>query len=1006
MAAGKKRQLNYELLRIIAMLMIVSLHYLSKGGLLGDPARADMTLAGYTAWFVEALCLVAVNVYVLISGYFGVNARGSMSYGNRATFTEVLKKPFQIWKQVLFYSMLFGCGALVIGVQEFDLYQFFSYCFPIVTEHYWFATYYIVLCLLMPFLNIGISYLEQKESLYLLTGLLLVFSVSKTVIPMQLPWDKYGYDSMWFIVLYLTGAYLRRYGSALIRTRLRAAVLYFGSIVAVFASFVLIRLIYLKTGSLEAMIHYGYAYNFLFCYTGAVGLFLLFAEYKKAENKDQKKNPGMLLERFRRPIELVSGATFGVYLIHEHINIRYAWPAWFHCEAQAGRSTIRFLGHMLVTVLCVYLICTAIELVRQKSSMTLLPALILLVYPLRHAGVGLDMMDAGYALGNYRFFESLNPMWKLATYLANVTGVLLSKLPFGDTWTGMNVYCGLLIGAVAAGVYLFLWNRYGQKRKLFAVLFFVSEMAALSLCWAPPVILYHYLGYLLMTAAVMVLFVAIIKEKRSHFVIAGVILGLCVAVRMPNITYMALILPVWCDCFWNRDKKEAEAKKRLKGGASKNRGPKEFSSKKSTCFCQLVTHTLYCIGGYFIGLFIPLGVICARYGMTAYSQMISSLFGMTEQATDYKPTAMVSAMFGDYIQYSVWLLLFAGYMAIGVLFFFILDRMLDKMPGRFAKTAAKEKITIVAKLLYIAGLLVVLRFCYGRGMFDFNYSESFSMYKWVTVYLLIVIGLCICMLLNKTASRDIKLWAVFLLVIIFITPLGSNNWLYPIINNLFLVMPVSILMITDVFHKLRQSCKSESAGAIGAAVRFPFQTVLGFVLICTALQSVLFGAKFVFHDAGALAYVNEKSGCLELRDSPGTGLVTTADKNADLEELGRFLYPNALNKRQVILYGNIPAVAYLFDMEPAIFTTWADLDSNSMDILKAELEALTDAGTPDTLPVIILGRPAVEGLTGADGLKYQKLELLLDFIERNGYRLCFENAAYLVLTVNPNLAIF
>ena len=43
MAAGRKRQLNYELLRIIAMLMIVCLHYLSKGGLLGDPARAGMT---------------------------------------------------------------------------------------------------------------------------------------------------------------------------------------------------------------------------------------------------------------------------------------------------------------------------------------------------------------------------------------------------------------------------------------------------------------------------------------------------------------------------------------------------------------------------------------------------------------------------------------------------------------------------------------------------------------------------------------------------------------------------------------------------------------------------------------------------------------------------------------------------------------------------------------------------------------------------------------------------
>ena len=225
MVSGKKRQLNYELLRILAMLMIVSLHYLSKGGLLGDPARADMTATGYAAWLVEALCLVAVNVYVLISGYFGVDSLGSQTVGKKLTFWEVMRKPLKIWKQVFFYSMLFGCGAIVLGLQAFDPYRFFSYCFPIVTEHYWFATSYVFLCLMMPFLNAGISCLDQKELRYLLLGFLLIFSVAKTVIPMQLPWDKYGYDSLWFVVLYLTGAYLRRYELSFGERRWRAAAL-------------------------------------------------------------------------------------------------------------------------------------------------------------------------------------------------------------------------------------------------------------------------------------------------------------------------------------------------------------------------------------------------------------------------------------------------------------------------------------------------------------------------------------------------------------------------------------------------------------------------------------------------------------------------------------------------------------------------------------------------------------------------------------------------------------
>ena len=280
MATEKKRQLNYELLRIIAMLMIVSLHYLSKGEILGDPARNDMTVTGYVAWLIEAFCIVAVNVYVLISGYFGMDAYESGGSEKELTFCKVLRKPLKIWKQVFFYSMLFGCGALIIGVQEFDLYQFFSYCFPIVTEHYWFASSYVILCLIMPFLNAGISRLNQRETKYLLLGFLLVFSVSKTVIPMQLPWDKYGYDSLWFVVLYLTGAYLRRYGISVLYAKWTAAALYFGSVAAVFFSFFLIRAIYLRTGSLGKMIQYGYTWrgfvSRLNCFRGQLLVSILF----------------------------------------------------------------------------------------------------------------------------------------------------------------------------------------------------------------------------------------------------------------------------------------------------------------------------------------------------------------------------------------------------------------------------------------------------------------------------------------------------------------------------------------------------------------------------------------------------------------------------------------------------------------------------------------------------------------------------------------------------------
>jgi hypothetical protein len=338
-----KRQLNYELLRIVAMVMIVILHYLSKGGVLGDSASVDMTPTRYTAWLVEAFCLVCVNVYVLISGYFGLGGTS-------------LEKTFKVWKQVLFYSVAIGVIAMATGLQGFDIYRIFDYIFPIVTEHYWFATAYVFLCILMPFLNAGISGLNKRQLRYVIGIMLILFSVAKTFLPMHLPWDKSGYDVLWFVVLYLSGAYIRKYGLKRLSKKPFAFLNYIISTLVIFLSFVIIRAIYLKTGSLADFISYGYSYNYLFCYLGSISFFMLFGGIDNAR-----------LEKARGLIEMLSRATFGVYLIHEHINLRYLWPTWFCTDRAAGFAVPLFLVHMLVTVGVVYLVCSAIELLRQGA---------------------------------------------------------------------------------------------------------------------------------------------------------------------------------------------------------------------------------------------------------------------------------------------------------------------------------------------------------------------------------------------------------------------------------------------------------------------------------------------------------------------------------------------------------------------------------------------------------------------------------------------------------------
>jgi hypothetical protein len=173
---------------------------------------------------------------------------------------------------------------------------------------------------------------------------------------MQLPWDKLGYDVLWFVVLYLTGAYIRKYGAGILSKKAVPIAVYIISTLVIYISFIVIRIIYLKTGKLCDFIDYGYSYNYLFCYTGAVGLFAAFG------HMEAKK-----LEKIRKPIELLSGATFGVYLIHEHINLRYLWQTWFNTQKVSESSVPLFILNMVVTVAVVYLACSIVEILRNKA---------------------------------------------------------------------------------------------------------------------------------------------------------------------------------------------------------------------------------------------------------------------------------------------------------------------------------------------------------------------------------------------------------------------------------------------------------------------------------------------------------------------------------------------------------------------------------------------------------------------------------------------------------------
>lgn len=333
----RKREANYELLRIVAMLMIITLHYLDKGGILPQPESA-YTGAGLTAWVLEAFCVPAVNVYVLISAYF-------LSAGDYRPLKVV-----RLWLQVFFYSAGIAAVLTLLGVIPFsqiDLYRALLYLFPVIEEHYWFVTAYVLMYLLAPLMNDALFRLPEKTYRQGILLLLLFLSVSKSILPVKLPVDRLGYDALWFLCLYLIGVYVRRF-----EPRIRFALMgYVICSLLIFGSLLAVHAFYAKTGSLGDFINRQYQYNSIFCLLAAIFLFSVFRGVRIAEGK------------LSAIVCRAASASFGVYLIHEHIDLRYRWPDWLGTLRFA--DTPLFVPHWIVSMIGVYLACMSVDFVRQ-----------------------------------------------------------------------------------------------------------------------------------------------------------------------------------------------------------------------------------------------------------------------------------------------------------------------------------------------------------------------------------------------------------------------------------------------------------------------------------------------------------------------------------------------------------------------------------------------------------------------------------------------------------------
>ena len=170
------------------MLMVLACHangYINEEDLAGG--------GGCTRLLINQFCLVCVNVFVMISGWFGI----------RASWKGAGKLLFQVLYVTLFCAVVFFALGQPVSLKK-DILPYLLF-----GSAYWFVVSYLVLYALSPVLN---SFIEHASPRQFRNVLIAWFSVEVIYgFLLDAGYFHYGFSPMSFAGLYLLARYVRLY---------------------------------------------------------------------------------------------------------------------------------------------------------------------------------------------------------------------------------------------------------------------------------------------------------------------------------------------------------------------------------------------------------------------------------------------------------------------------------------------------------------------------------------------------------------------------------------------------------------------------------------------------------------------------------------------------------------------------------------------------------------------------------------------------------------------------
>ena len=324
------RQSNLELLRILAIMCVILLHYNNEnvGHAFEYVQRRDNYYLLYT---LEILSAWPVNVIMMLSGYF-------MSTKTRAD----IKKPVALMVQLILLQLV----TYIVGVLRHSTsFTMLGLLFALIPRHY-FVMLYIVTYIFSPYINRLLSTLgveRQRQLVLLLLGVFSVWAYATDLLsllfggslgqasPITSSGNQNGYTIVNFVLCYFAGAGLRR-GAISIKNP---------AIAFIAASAAMLLIMRLST------VYLAIEYCSPFVIIQAAALLSFFAGIDIGSSK------------------LINGLAKGVFTVYLlHFSFFPYIPVWNDVQQSPPRLLLRILELQVA----IYLICWVIYFIYDKLT--------------------------------------------------------------------------------------------------------------------------------------------------------------------------------------------------------------------------------------------------------------------------------------------------------------------------------------------------------------------------------------------------------------------------------------------------------------------------------------------------------------------------------------------------------------------------------------------------------------------------------------------------------------